>query len=713
MRSARPEPWGRQASWAPAAVSRGPASGAHRPLRGGGRGGEGRSPQRAAPERQRQPSLARGDQRGVPARHLAGPAIDADPKRCGRQFHVEQAARGGRAARQPRFRFPADETVEAFADRRSRRRACEAAHIHPEGRSQRVEDRHFAPPERGGERVSGGAPAAQQARRGGSAAAGERVSQRDGQRPDGAGGGVEVHQAASVGRGQFAIRQIAVEVEMFGAVVASGHRVGSHIGGRVESRQQFGIAELVAEPVLEDGEAAGDQRRRKRRAARSRAVAPATVHPHGRTVIGDQQVLPRGGDAPFRGDAAAVGERSQRAVAPRRHHRNGVAAHLLDENLQRVGDRGGAGVDHIAPASRHTIGLSVQAFPAVLVPGRPDQQGLVRVVPSRLDGYRDGVVQGGADGGLVVVFQQADEGEAHIQDIDAVDVGQRVVQPLPQVGIGYGEIGNGHRGVEEGVAAPRLERDGEHLQVGAPGDAVKVLRRHGRRRAAVAPGADKAGDRRAVAGTSSRRIAVSGDNRHRPDPATVELPMLAVDAGVDEPHRHAAPGGDDGAFALGDARISLRRSDRAQAPVQASAGLGRGAVFPVGREVSRRKQGRRRGRRRRHPDDLFRRGGGGSLRDGIRLRRFGAASAASAASGQRQQGREAENRRRAPETSYASKHQSNNPFCACRRFSAWSHTAERGPSITASVTSSPRCAGRQCRNSASGAALSISASSTR
>src|SRR6266700_1523274 len=35
-------------------------------------------------------------------------------------------------------------------------------------------------------------------------------------------------------------------------------------------------------------------------------------------------------------------------------------------------------------------------------------------------------------------------------------------------------------------------------------------------------------------------------------------------------------------------------------------------------------------------------------------------------------------------------------FCTCIRFSAWSYTTDCGPSITASVTSTPRSAGRQC-----------------
>src|SRR5450759_5092858 len=56
----------------------------------------------------------------------------------------------------------------------------------------------------------------------------------------------------------------------------------------------------------------------------------------------------------------------------------------------------------------------------------------------------------------------------------------------------------------------------------------------------------------------------------------------------------------------------------------------------------------------------------------------------------------------------ASKHQARMPFCACRRFSASSNTTDCGPSITSSVTSSPRWAGRQCMNSASGLASDIS-----
>ena len=47
-------------------------------------------------------------------------------------------------------------------------------------------------------------------------------------------------------------------------------------------------------------------------------------------------------------------------------------------------------------------------------------------------------------------------------------------------------------------------------------------------------------------------------------------------------------------------------------------------------------------------------------------------------------------------------------FCAWSRFSAWSMTIDCGPSMTSSVISRPRCAGRQCMTMASDFARSRS-----
>ena len=55
--------------------------------------------------------------------------------------------------------------------------------------------------------------------------------------------------------------------------------------------------------------------------------------------------------------------------------------------------------------------------------------------------------------------------------------------------------------------------------------------------------------------------------------------------------------------------------------------------------------------------------------------------------------------------------QARTPRMAVRRWAAWRHTTDCGPSSTSSVISSPRCAGRQCSTTASGAARSTSASS--
>ena len=58
------------------------------------------------------------------------------------------------------------------------------------------------------------------------------------------------------------------------------------------------------------------------------------------------------------------------------------------------------------------------------------------------------------------------------------------------------------------------------------------------------------------------------------------------------------------------------------------------------------------------------------------------------------------------------RHQRITAFWAWRRFSASSKTTEWGPSMTALVTSSLRCAGRQCMNRASALAWAIRASLT-
>src|SRR5581483_635728 len=60
----------------------------------------------------------------------------------------------------------------------------------------------------------------------------------------------------------------------------------------------------------------------------------------------------------------------------------------------------------------------------------------------------------------------------------------------------------------------------------------------------------------------------------------------------------------------------------------------------------------------------------------------------------------------------APNNQRSRPRKACIRLWAWRHTTLCGPSTTSAATSSPRWAGRQCRNTAPGAARDMSRAST-
>jgi len=61
---------------------------------------------------------------------------------------------------------------------------------------------------------------------------------------------------------------------------------------------------------------------------------------------------------------------------------------------------------------------------------------------------------------------------------------------------------------------------------------------------------------------------------------------------------------------------------------------------------------------------------------------------------------------------YWERRNSTSAFCECMRFSASFHTTLSFASRIAALTSSPRCAGRQCINSASEFAKAISRAST-
>ena len=245
------------------------------------------------------------------------------------------------------------------------------------------------------------------------------------------------------------------------------------------------------------------------------------------------------------------------------------------------------------------IGRSRTAWLSMMVPRRPDEQGLVRVLPAALRRGRDGVVQGDGESGRVVVLDQALDREAHVEDVHTVS-GSQCGPELTSLSFVEGTQFLDRGGIVE-TTGTRPQRDREHLQVGAPGDAVKIkLHQFRGDRSSFALGNDQACDRRAV--TGSRAVFVTGSGQETlGDPAAIEFPVVPVDAGVDHPHRHPGARRHEGALLVHEPGIGLRRMDVAQPPVPApphSVLLRlRGAVLRMALEILVRGQSRRLRRR--------------------------------------------------------------------------------------------------------------------
>ena len=230
---------------------------------------------------------------------LACRPVDPELQARGREGGFDDAARSagdrGRAEAVPIAPFRPHEPGQPVLKVRLGSGSREPVQPHPERSVQLVEDRHLPTPERRGKGVARGAAAKQQARRGGHPFPGQGVSKRNGHLSDGLCRGIEVHQSVPVRGRQLARRAVSVEIEVFGTLLPACHGIGAPVGGCIETRQYLGIAELVAEVVLQDGEATRHEGSRVRRATRPRiAIFDDTfVGP----VISDHEVVTRSGDA--------------------------------------------------------------------------------------------------------------------------------------------------------------------------------------------------------------------------------------------------------------------------------------------------------------------------------------------------------------------------------------------------------------------------------
>ena len=439
---------------------------------------------------------------------------------------------------------------------------------------------------------------------------------------------------------------------MGGALSAGGHRIGRHIGGHQQTAQQFVMAQLVAEIVLQNRQAGRNQRRGKG-GAPFLGIVPiddglavfvedgsglVVVYVDG---IGDSHAVAGGGDAPFGGDAAAVGKIGDGVVvvAHRRHHRHPMAAQLLDIGRQAGDDGGRCGIEAVvgfddlallvaALAGSGAVDRARRAQGGVVVGGRAHQQGSLARRPVALGRHPDEVGQGAAQAGFLVVLAQPRIAEAHVHDVDAVRVGQHLFQ-----GTGVGQAFRAQLFERDGrvfIGADTAQKKREHLHAGPPGGAVKVEPGEiGRRTAGgaarvVALGGDDAGDRRAVdEGVEAPRLAAG--QRDAAQQGAVELPVAQVDVGVDDgdvdarARRHEAP------FPFLDAGIGPGRPHGGQAVT--AEGIGGAAhriafkdgilgVFGVVREGGheRRHRGCRGRRRSRHLPRVGRHPPGGGHR---------------------------------------------------------------------------------------------------
>ena len=200
------------------------------------------------------------------------------------------------------------------------------------------------------------------------------------------------------------------------------------------------------------------------------------------------------------------------------------------------------------------------------VAGGPDEDGLVVLVG--LSDQRDRLGEAAAQVLFAVLLDDAVIAHAHVDEIECPPR-SRPVEDFLQPG-GPGIVNAGLRGYRDrlvGTASAR-GRDGEHDDVGTPGNAVGAAPAADERDAP--PCRDDARDRRAVrrndAGLVLRRA--EEDFRHV---RLVKGRMILVDPAVDQAHRLAGARFDVDSMFQFELRVGAARPDRRQPPLDVEA----------------------------------------------------------------------------------------------------------------------------------------------
>ena len=329
----------------------------------------------------------------------------------------------------------------------------------PEGRAEFVEGGHFLPGERLRQPVAEGVAERESG-----------LSQIDAGTADPI---AERHLLGALGR------ERGIEVQQAVAVDAAVGVDAPVVGGRQKAGDQRRVGELVAVVVLHHHQRARRHRRGKGGsaggvgAARTRRAVDR-VGP----VVGRADGLAGGRNAPLCGDAATVGEGGDPAIAPDRHDGDHVPAQLGYPGRQARVDIGRSGVDLV---SRHPQAVDKGhaevrmagevggiAGIAVAVACGKDEDGLVADARLRQRGNR--VAEVVAKLLLAVLLDDPGEAHAHVDEVDgaARPADDAVDEGRPPAVV----VTEGRQRDRNIVAAAASGCDGEHRDVGAPGDAA-------------------------------------------------------------------------------------------------------------------------------------------------------------------------------------------------------------------------------------------------
>ena len=496
------------------------------------------------------------------ARTRRGSVRQAEPQAAGAgtRFvacdHAEHRPPEHRA--RPRLR-PRHEAVQPRHRRGSVRAAGERTERIPEGRAEGVEGRDLLPGERPRQPVA------------------QRIAEDEAGSPQIDAGAVHPPDERDTGRALG--RERGSQVQQAVAVDRADGVDALVVGRREYPRDQPRVRNLVAEVVLHHHQRARHHGRRIGCSVGGVGIPrPRFVGVGMGSEIGRADTLAGGGNAPLRGDAAAVGEGGDLVVAVavavpgQGHDGDHVAAQLRNPRRQSRVEVGRPGVDAI---SGYAVAVDIRlaegrdgrevggiAGVAVTVSGGEDENRLLAGAVLRESGDRSPEI--GANLLFAVLLDDSRIADAHVHEVNgpARPADHAIEQRRPIIVLGI-EGGQRYRNIVAAAAAG-TGRKGEHRHVRTPGDAAcgaHITCMRGAR-----PRHDHARDRGTVGDPVSGLVRCRAV-KHLGQRLAGEHRMILVDPSVDQADRLAAAGCRVDAALQLQLRPGPVRPDGVQAPL--------------------------------------------------------------------------------------------------------------------------------------------------